>query len=116
MISSSGTIALSRQRCVLHVQREAAARCPACSRFYCRECVTEHEGRFLCATCLRARSAAVDPKDPAVGRWRRAVFIGGRRGTAFVLSLGLLWWAFQLFGQMLARLPASFHEGTVWGK
>lgn len=41
------------QRCWNHEAREAACRCPACGRTYCRECVSEHEGRLLCAACLR---------------------------------------------------------------
>jgi hypothetical protein len=40
------------QRCWNHEAREAACRCPACGRSYCRECVSEHEGRLLCAACL----------------------------------------------------------------
>ena len=41
-----------QQRCWNHEAREAACRCPACGRSYCRECVSEHEGRLLCAACL----------------------------------------------------------------
>jgi len=26
--------------------------CPGCARYYCRECVTEHEARLLCAACV----------------------------------------------------------------
>ncbi len=47
---------LSGKRCFNHAGREAAARCPGCRRFYCRECVTEHDGRVLCAECLRRRA------------------------------------------------------------
>lgn len=110
---SAALVALSRQRCAFHLNREAAARCPSCGRFFCRECVTEHEGRFLCASCLRARTA-IAATDPRAGRWRRALLVGGRRAAAFAVSFAFLWWVFQLFGQMLARLPASFHEGTLW--
>ena len=45
--------ALAERRCVLHPEREAAVRCVACQRYYCRECVTENSGRMLCAHCLR---------------------------------------------------------------
>ncbi len=40
------------QHCWNHEAREAACRCPSCGRTYCRECVSEHEGRLLCAACL----------------------------------------------------------------
>jgi len=40
------------QRCWNHEAREAVCRCPQCRRSYCRECVTEHEARLLCAACL----------------------------------------------------------------
>ena len=42
------------QRCWNHEGREAVCRCPQCGRSFCRECVAEHEMRFLCAACLRA--------------------------------------------------------------
>jgi hypothetical protein len=42
------------QRCWNHEAREAVCRCPACGRSFCRECVTEHDARLLCASCLNA--------------------------------------------------------------
>jgi hypothetical protein len=42
-----------QQRCWNHELREAVCRCPRCGRSFCRECVTEHESRLLCAACLR---------------------------------------------------------------
>lgn len=44
------------QRCWNHESREAVCRCPECGRSFCRECVSEHQSRLLCATCL-ARAA-----------------------------------------------------------
>ncbi|HEY1338150.1 MAG TPA: hypothetical protein VGF59_11605 [Bryobacteraceae bacterium] len=41
------------QRCWNHEAREAVCRCPECGRSFCRECVSEHESRLLCAGCLR---------------------------------------------------------------
>ena len=40
------------QRCWNHHNREAVCRCPRCGRSFCRECVTEHHARLLCAACL----------------------------------------------------------------
>jgi hypothetical protein len=45
-----------QQRCWNHEAREAVCRCPECRRGFCHECVTEHESRLLCATCLAAVS------------------------------------------------------------
>jgi hypothetical protein len=41
---------ITQQRCLNHMLREAVARCPECSRFFCRECITEHEDKVLCAS------------------------------------------------------------------
>ena len=41
-----------QHRCWNHDTREAVCRCPECGRSFCRECVTEHEARLLCASCL----------------------------------------------------------------
>jgi len=40
------------QRCWNHETREAVCRCPECRHSFCRECVTEHESRLLCAACI----------------------------------------------------------------
>ena len=48
------------QRCWNHEGREAVCRCPECGRSYCRECVSEHQARLLCAVCL-AKAVRVDP-------------------------------------------------------
>jgi hypothetical protein len=44
--------------CYHHPDRLAAAKCLECSRSYCRECVTEHQGRLICAACLRKSAPA----------------------------------------------------------
>jgi hypothetical protein len=99
---------LSNQRCYHHQRREAVVRCPDCQRFFCRECVTEHSDRMLCAQCL----ARVTDK----GQKRAAVWVRGLlmmvQGTFGFL---LLWYAFYLVGLMLLSIPDSFHEGTIWG-
>jgi hypothetical protein len=46
------------QRCWTHEAREAVCRCPECGRSFCRECVTEHDGRLLCAACLKTLAQA----------------------------------------------------------
>src|SRR6266576_2922250 len=49
------------QHCWNHEAREAVCRCPGCARPFCRECVTEHEARLLCAQCLRKAILAAAP-------------------------------------------------------
>src|SRR5580658_10096129 len=72
-----------QQRCWNHEAREAACRCPACGRSYCRECVSEHEGRLLCAACLSGVTAGLEPDS---GRVRKSA------PTAMVAAAVLLAW------------------------
>ena len=96
---------LSVQRCSNHPGREAAARCPECGRFFCRECVTEHEDRVLCSACLAAAGGSTAAA--------RGPGIVGKT-AAFLGSLTALWLLFYLLGRGLLALPSSFHEGTLW--
>jgi hypothetical protein len=94
-------VKLFGQRCSIHLEREAAVRCPGCGRFYCRECVTEHLNRMMCAHCVARQSAALTRQRSAGARW-------------FALSLaGLLfaWVVFYYLGMALARMPSEFHGG-----
>jgi hypothetical protein len=97
---------LVRQRCFNHQDREAVARCPECGRFFCRECVTEHEERVVCTACLR--------KLARVPLLRRRGFAGLFRLTQFLFGLFVAWFFFYLVGEGLISLPSSFHEGTLW--
>jgi len=99
-------VTLARERCFHHTLREAAARCPACRRFYCRECVTEHEGRVLCAACLGDRTARTGGRGSRLG-WLLAP-------AQLVGAVLLLWLCFYALGQALIAVPSSFHEGEVW--
>ena len=98
---------LTHQRCFNHVGREAAARCPGCTRYFCRECITEHEDRVLCTACLAKISAA------DMGQRRRAM-----RSVTRVIQLGLglllAWFFFFAVGETLQRIPDEFHDGSVW--
>ena len=97
---------LARQRCFNHQHREAAVRCPACRRFFCRECVTEHDDRMLCAGCLDRKADS--------GKNPKRLLGGAVRVAAGLLGLFLLWLAFHYLGQALLWLPETFHEGTLW--
>ena len=97
---------LAQQRCFNHAVREAVARCPECKRFFCRECITEHEDRVLCTSCLKKLSKRASPQ--------RRAFAGLRRIAQCAFGIVLAWFFFFLIGEVLVRLPDSFHEGTVW--
>jgi hypothetical protein len=97
---------LVEQRCLNHEQREAVARCPECRQFYCRECVTEHDDRVICAGCLRKLVAG----PPA----RRCRLSSLGVLAAALAGLFTVWLFFYLAGQVLLSIPASFHEGTFW--
>jgi len=94
------------QRCVHHHEREAVARCPECARFFCRECISEHDDRVLCASCLARRGPGASLTR---SRFRRIIPCLGA-----VVGISLGWWFFDLVGRGLMLLPPSVHEGTVW--
>ncbi len=98
---------LAQSRCFQHVSREAVARCPECERFYCRECVTEHEGRMICRTCLdellQEQTTASGGFLKSVGAW----FLAGA-GYVFVV------YVFYEIGRVLLRIPSEFHSGVFF--
>jgi hypothetical protein len=93
---------LTLQRCLIHPDREAIARCPGCARFFCRECVTEHEGKFLCSNCLERRIAPSESVHRTAG-WFKTIF-----GT--FLGLSVAWLFFYLIGRLLILIPANLHD------
>ncbi len=97
---------LIHQRCFNHSMREAAARCPECAKFYCRECITEHDDRVICASCLRK-----SVKPPFT---KRSGFVSVVRTIQLLTGFFTVWFFFHLFGQALLSAGASFHEATLW--
>ena len=97
---------LTHQRCFNHSLREAAARCPECGHFYCRECITEHDDRVICAACLGK------PAKPPFAQ--RAGLVALVRAGQLALGLGITLLFFYVLGQSLLSVPSSFHDGTVW--
>jgi hypothetical protein len=93
--------ALIDQRCSNHVSREAVVRCPRCRRYFCRECVTEHRGQMMCASCVAA-SAGVEGDS----RGLRGAFWPVFAAAGFLLG----WLIFYYLGVMLARVPSDFFE------
>ena len=95
-----------RHNCQLHREREAVARCPSCKRFFCRECVTEHEGRVVCSACLRKEGTEEN---------RAAWKLGGAwRAAQVAAGLALAWLAFYGLGSALVNIPSDFHDGVYW--
>lgn len=94
---------IARHRCFHHPAREAAARCPECGRFHCRECVTEHDGRVVCASCLARRKAEVR-------RGAAARMALPARVAQVLFGLLLTWIFFVAIGRSLSWLPDEFHR------
>jgi len=95
------------QRCANHPGREAAARCPRCRSYFCRECVTEHEDRVLCAACIRALTAS---RQTAVSPLLK------RAAAILPVTLGVLtvWLFFYLVGRgLFLRQPEGAPAETA---
>ncbi|MGD9007637.1 MAG: hypothetical protein PVG41_06935 [Desulfobacteraceae bacterium] len=105
--SNRKNLLLSRQRCYHHRNREAVVRCPECGRYFCRECVTEHDQRMLCSACL-AKSKRRRPERERSWLNKMSLLLQG------CLGFLLIWYAFYLIGLILLAIPDAFHEGTVW--
>jgi hypothetical protein len=101
-----GAGSIQTRRCARHIGREAAARCPACGGFFCRECIVEHEGRLLCTGCLAKAAAAAHS---AAGRSAAA-----RRRLALLAATLAALLMFYGMGSILLNVPPEFHRGTIW--
>jgi hypothetical protein len=97
---------LAHQHCLHHPEREAIVRCPACRRDYCRECVTEHDGRYLCTACLRIQAV------PPAHQKHRIHFPAG----AVLALAGLLtaWVVYYSSAQYLILRNSADHSYRVW--
>lgn len=96
----------AHSRCFNHAGREAVANCPECHRFFCRECVTEHADRVICAVCLKKLARA-----PSV---RKRALAGLLHWAQCLTAILVAWFFFFLIGRTLARLPDSFHNAALW--
>jgi len=97
---------LTHQRCYHHQFREAVARCPECGLFFCRECITEHADKVLCASCL---DKTLGPDGERLNRFQWLFRLGH-----FFLGFMILYILFYYLAQTLLAFPSSFHEGTLW--
>lgn len=93
------------QRCFNHELREAVCRCPECGHAFCRECVTEHASRLLCAACLaRLTTAARARRAPL----RRLIPAG------MLLTAILAAWFFYFAAGEAAITLVDRAERTSW--
>lgn len=97
---------LHQQRCLNHSAREAVARCPVCKQYFCRECITEHEDRVICASCLRKLTFKPETKKRNLAGLKRLM----AAGCGFML----VWMMFYFAGRLLASIPEQFHDGSLW--
>jgi hypothetical protein len=97
---------LTHQRCLNHAAREAVARCPECRQYFCRECITEHDHRVICAACLK--------KLARLPLHQRPAFAGLIRAAQCLCGFVAAWFFFHLVAEALLKLPTDFHEGTLW--
>ena len=86
------------QRCSNHSLREAAVQCPSCKRYFCRECVTEHQARMICVNCVTVLEPAI-PRTRLKPVWTLTAAAG----------LLIAWLVFYYLGQSLAKIPSEFH-------
>jgi hypothetical protein len=91
--------ALANERCLNHETREAVCRCPECRNFFCRECVSEHGTRLLCAICIARFQEAL----PAVARNSPQ----GRKLLFCALGLFVAWLLFYLAGWSVLQFRDS---------
>ena len=92
-----------RQSCSHHPERESVARCPECGHTYCRECITDHAGRVICARCLEELRQA-GPRS----RNTTAELIKSVLGLGIGALLALIF--YYALGWTLLQIPEKFHE------
>lgn len=89
------------EKCWYHAARAAAARCPECEKYYCRECITEHEGQVICATCLDALTTEEEREEQASGLF--SIVYG-------LLGMLLSWLLFYVISRSLIELSKPLRK------
>lgn len=90
---------IAQTKCFNHPSREAVARCTECGRFFCRECVSEHDDRLICSFCLKR----ITTSESSPSRFRVLL-----RFVPIFIGIAILWTCFYLLGKGLLLIPPSF--------
>ena len=64
----------SAQRCAVHFERHAFARCMSCAKTLCQECATQWDGIWHCAQCLGVKRGAMVERSPLLS-WIGVVLV-----------------------------------------
>jgi hypothetical protein len=95
---------LAARRCLVHPDREAAARCPSCHQYYCRECVVEHDALFLCAACLQ--------KSIETRSHRRSIPFDWLSPFRLLLGFAGAYLSLYVIERILLLIPINLYNGT----
>lgn len=98
---------LSNLVCNLHPERPASFRCQSCRGYFCPECVTEHDNKYTCASCLDVRKEEASPVE-------RRFSLQPMPLIQFAMAVVFCWVIFYLLAQLIVGVPDKFHEGTLW--
>src|SRR2546430_14993932 len=92
---------LRHAHCLFHPLREAAARCPHCGGTFCRECVTDEEGKLACPPCLRRMARPLAPMRSLTRDFRQ--MFAGLAALALLIALffAILQWRVNTPGEHL---------------
>ena len=97
---------IQHQRCFNHANREPVAKCPHCNRFYCRECITEHNRKLVCSKCLEEITSKDEKKsNTMVALCEFLIMLIGFSGVMFILAI---------LGWFLMQIPNDIHTGAKW--
>ncbi|MDA0812251.1 MAG: rhomboid family protein [Verrucomicrobia bacterium] len=95
------------QTCLNHPSREAAALCPKCKRSFCRECITEHDYRMICANCL------AEHREESV-KVKREIRLPLMPVLQIVIGVIVIWTVYYQIGEILVEIPTELHDGKLW--
>lgn len=96
------------QTCLNHPLREAVAQCPDCRRPFCRECITEHDYRMICAHCL------AEMRQKRLKEKTREIRLPLLPLLHASVALLVLWAVYYQIGEVLVNIPVELHDGNVW--
>ena len=106
------TVDVAKRTCGIHVEREAVAQCPSCRKFFCRECITEHDYQMICAGCL---AALLEGKGDDETAQKRAGISGPVLTVVQVVSgVMLVWFVCFTIAELLRQLPPDLHSGSMF--